>query len=146
MKIRSGTRQPLGEERFWILDGREGRNAEAGRARRKTLRRVSEAGGRSFGEIGRDGALTLAGVFAFVGFRVFRGFLDRGVLAAKRHRERKRGGGGKTEIGKMKRNAEAGRLQRKTLSWILKVWSADFSRRLWFEFCDFQHSLGMLRL
>jgi hypothetical protein len=34
---------------FWILDGREGRNAEAGRARRKTLRRVSEAGGRSFG-------------------------------------------------------------------------------------------------
>ena len=26
-------------------------------------------------------------------FRVFRGFLDRRVLAAKRHRERKRGGG-----------------------------------------------------
>ena len=100
-KNRRGTRQPLGEERFWMLDGREGRNAEAGRARRKTLRRVSEAGGRSFGEIGRDGALTLAGVFAFVGFRVFRGFLDRGVLAAKRHRERKRGGGGKTEIGKV---------------------------------------------
>ena len=85
---------------FWILDGREGRNAEAGRARRKTLRRVSEAGGRSFGENGRDGALTLVGVFAFVGFRVFRGSLDRRVLAAKRHRERKRGGGGKAEIGK----------------------------------------------
>ena len=77
------------------------RNAEAGRERRKTLRRVSEAGGRSFGEIGRDGALTLAGVFAFVGFRVFRGSLDRRVLAAKRHRERKKGEEGvKLKLGK----------------------------------------------
>jgi hypothetical protein len=53
-------------------------------------------------KLGRwSGALTLVGVFAFVGFRVFCGFLDRGVLAAKRHRERKKGEeGGKAEIGK----------------------------------------------
>jgi len=31
----------------------------------------------------------------------------------------------KAEIGKIKRNAEAGRAPRQTLSWILKVWSAD---------------------
>ena len=30
-----------------------------------------------------------------------------------------------SEVVEMKRNAKTGREQRKTLSWILKVWSAD---------------------
>ena len=59
--------------------------AKAQRSRRGAKkRRFSEAGGRSFGGKGRDGALTLVGVFDFVGFRVFLGPLDRRVYRGQR--------------------------------------------------------------
>jgi hypothetical protein len=73
---------------------------------------------------------SLVGVFDFVGFRVFRGSLDRRFYRGDvKVAEERKGGRGRDFRDfrgcRMKRNAEAGREQRKTLSWILKVWSAD---------------------
>jgi hypothetical protein len=61
---------------------------------------------------------------------VVRSFVEKRFTAKpqrpQRDAKKKESFGGR----RIKRNAEAGREQRKTLSWILKVWSADFSRHL----------------
>jgi hypothetical protein len=76
-----------------------------------------------------------------VGFRVFRGSLDRRVLAAKRHRERKKGEEGvKLKLGKQKaeignrrsgvggRGAEFG-VSRKRRKTGVRVWGRERSSR-----------------
>ncbi len=96
--------------------GKLKRNAEAGREQRKTLRRVSEAGGRSFGEMER---WSLVGVFDFVRFRVFRGFLNRRFYRGAAKVAKGRGGrqGVKLKLGK--RKAEIGK----------REWSAEVGEK-----------------